>query len=60
MTGCSLALGWVLQGLGIVELRRNEVEIALPTRVWARLNIMRMPQTQLLSRLLLGEPRVLG
>lgn len=54
MTAWSLALGWVLQGLGVVELRRNEVEMALPTRVWARLNIMRMPQTQLLFRLLLG------
>lgn len=54
MTAWSLALGWVLQGLGVVELRRNEVEMALPTWVWARLNIMRMPQTQLLFRLLLG------
>lgn len=49
MTAWSLALGWVLRGRGEAELRRNGAQGALLTGLWARLNIMRMPQTVILQ-----------
>lgn len=54
VTAWSPALGWVPRGLGAAELRRNGIEAALPTELWAGPNIIRMPQTQSPSRLLLG------